>query len=304
VTLRLIRLFYLIKPLFFSEAQLIKLLLLPGRKSPLGFARASLAGAVSQAYNNACHFFYFRRPLKTYPLIADDVHVWWAAIQPPPRSLPGLLALLSADEKARAQRFHFERHRLRYIAGRACLRLLLGDYLGLDPAQIEFEYSPLGKPALKMGPDGRVLQFNLSNSEERALYVFSWQRLVGIDLELAHALPEEDDFARQFFCETEYALLHSLSGEEKSRTFFEFWTCKEALLKAMGTGLTTPINQVEVAIQSGVARLVAIAGDPAPAADWQLSLFRPAPAYQAALAISGGDFKTSFFNATDEFSPE
>lgn len=232
------------------------------------------------------------------------MHVWWASLDPPRQTLPGWFSLLSADEKARAQRFHFERDYLRYIAGRACLRRLLSGYLGLPPVEIEFDYSPLGKPTLKWALDGRVLQFNLSNSGNRVLYVFSWQRRVGIDLELVHPMPDEDDFARQFFCATESALLHSLSGDAKRKAFFELWTCKEALLKAMGDGLTKPINEVEVTLQDGEARLVSIACDPRPAANWQLVLFRPAPGYQAALAVEGQGWKTIYYHASDDFSPE
>ncbi len=196
---------------------------------------------------------HFQRAVTPNCFHLDDeaVHVWWAALDPPLLSLPGRLSLLSADEKARAQRFYFERDRLRYIAGRACLRRLLGGYLALRPAQIEFEYSQLGKPALKKTFSGKVLQFNLSNSDNRVLYVFNWQRQVGIDLELVHPMPDEDNFALQFFCEPESMLLHSLSGDAKRKTFFELWTCKEALLKAMGDGLTRPINEVEVALQNG-----------------------------------------------------
>lgn len=65
------------------------------------------------------------QPLPTnapHHLGLDDVHVWWAALDPPQQSFPKWVELLSDDEKARAQRFHFEIHRLRYIAGRACLR--------------------------------------------------------------------------------------------------------------------------------------------------------------------------------------
>jgi 4'-phosphopantetheinyl transferase len=235
-------------------------------------------------------------------LNSKDVHVWWASLDPPWKSLPELIMLLSDDEKARAKRFHFEHHRLRYVAGRACLRQLLGSYLGLHPAQVEFDYSQLGKPMLKNTFEGQVLQFNLSNSEDRVLIAFSWERLIGIDLEYIHPVPDKDNIARQFFCESECALLLSLSGEEKSKTFFELWTCKESLLKAMGTGLTTPINEVEVALNNGNARLVSIATDPCPAADWQFRLFQPAPGYQAALAVKGSGWKPTFYHAAGKLS--
>ena len=242
--------------------------------------------------------------IRSLHLGSEDVHVWWASLNPPQQTLSGRIALLSADENARAERFYFERDRLRYIAGRSYLRILLGAYLECDPAQIEFNYSPLGKPALKTTFDGRVLQFNLSNSNNRVLYVFSWERQVGIDLERVHPMPDEDDFARQFFCASENALLRSFSGDAKRKKFFELWTCKEALLKAMGDGLTKPIDEVEVALQDGRARLVSIAGDPRPAADWQIVLFQPAAAYQAALAVEGQNWKSTFYNASNDFSPE
>lgn len=240
------------------------------------------------------------------PLTLDrtEVCVWWAALDPPSDRLPERLALLSDDEVARANCYVFERHRLRYIAGRAYLRSLLGAALGLEPAQIEFEYSPLGKPALKKTYDGPELHFNLSNSENRAVVALSWGRSVGVDLELIRPMPDEDDFARQFFCSSEVALLRSLSGWAKRKTFFELWTSKEALLKAMGDGLTRSINEVEVALQSGASRLVSIAGDPRPAAGWQLSLFQPAPGYQAALAVAGQGIRPRFYQAEGDFYPK
>ena len=88
------------------------------------------------------------------------------------------------------------------------------------------------------------------------------------------------------------------SGEAKNKTFFELWTCKESLLKAMGTGLTAPINEVEVALNNGNPRLVSIATDPSPAVDWQFRLFQPAPGYQAALAVKGLGRNLTFYHAT------
>lgn len=240
---------------------------------------------------------------RSLSLDSEAVHIWWGALNPPDDTLPKWYALLSEDEKARAGRYYFERDRLRYIAGRAYLRMLLGGYLGMDPARIEFFDSGLGKPALRTTLEGHSLQFNLSHSEDRVLVALRWQRAVGIDLERIHPMPDEDDFARQFFCEPEAALLRSLSGEAKRRTFFELWTCKEALLKAMGDGLTRPINEVEVALQEGAARLVSIAGDPVLAAAWQITLFRPAAGYQAALATPGYDLQLTFFHAEGDFSP-
>jgi len=234
----------------------------------------------------------------------SDVHIWWVSLAPRAETLVEWRALLSADEQARAERYYFERDRVRFIAGRAFLRIRLGAYLGVDPARIAFDYSPLGKPALKMTVEGRTLLFNFSNSADRAVAVFHWQQPLGIDLEWLHPMPDEDGFARQFFCAAEIALLGSRKGMAKRKTFFELWTCKEALLKAMGDGLNRPINEVEVLLEGGTARLVSIAGDPAPASAWQLTLFRPAPGFQAALATTVSDgpkaVRLEFFDAAGD----
>ena len=233
----------------------------------------------------------------------DDVHIWWGSLSPEvePASLHPLPAdrLLAEDEMARAARFYFERDRLRYITGRAGLRQLLGIYTGLDPKVINFEYTFLGKPGLKVEDGQDLIQFNLSNSGDRVLYAFSLKRLVGIDLELVHPMADIDDFAAQFFCASECALLSALSGSVKLDTFFELWTCKEALLKAMGDGLTRPINEVEIELSEDGPRLISIGGDCSQADDWQIRLFQPAPGYQAALAVEGRNWRSNFFS----FSP-
>ncbi len=245
-------------------------------------------------------------PAPSMQLEEPDVHIWWVSLAPRAETLVEWRALLSADEQARAERYHFERDRLHFIAGRAFLRLRLGAYLGVEPARLVFDYSPLGKPALKMTVEGRTLLFNFSNSADRALAVFHWQQPLGVDLEWVHPMPDEDGFARQFFCAAEIALLGSRKGMAKRETFFELWTCKEALLKAMGDGLNRPINEVEVALEGGTARLVAIAGDPAPASAWQLTLFRPAPGFQAALATKVSDgpeaVRLKFYDAAGDLS--
>jgi 4'-phosphopantetheinyl transferase len=236
-----------------------------------------------------------------------EVHTWWVALNLPVETLAERAALLSPDEQARARRYIFERDRQRYIAGRAFLRLLLGAYLGVEPAEIIFEYSLMSKPGLKAQTGQRSLQFNFTNSDNRGLAAVCWECPIGVDLERVHSMPDEDDFARQFFCPAEEALLRAQDGAAKRSAFFQLWTCKEALLKAMGDGLTRPINEVEVALADEKARLVAIAGDPAPAAAWQLTLFQPAPDFQAALAVAcphgAPPPRYVFHDAAGDFNP-
>lgn len=228
-------------------------------------------------------------------LAGDEVHVWSAVLEQSHQVVANFSLLLSPDEKARAARFYFERDRARFIVGRGLLRKMLGDYLGIDPAWVEFNYGPYGKPALKVGDVNHVLQFNLAHSKDMALFAFCWNCELGIDLEHIRPMTNEDDFAEQIFSSSESALIAALTGEQKRQAFFKIWTCKEAFFKASGDGLTKPIDQAEIALELGdTARLVSIAGDQTQAAGWRLKTFQPDANYQAALAFRGDDYRILF----------
>src|SRR5579862_7686459 len=79
----------------------------------------------------------------------DDVHVWAATLQISPERLADFAAMLSGDEKERAAKFKFERHRHRFVAGRGQLREILGRYTSVKPVSLNFGYSPHGKPFLE-----------------------------------------------------------------------------------------------------------------------------------------------------------
>ena len=103
--------------------------------------------------------------LPTQPLAGSDLHIWCASLNVSPEDLSCHLSLLSQDEIGRAERFYFEKDRNHFIVGRGLLRTILGGYLEMEPAQIEFVYGTYGKPALKSGLKDKVLEFNLSHSK-------------------------------------------------------------------------------------------------------------------------------------------
>jgi 4'-phosphopantetheinyl transferase len=233
-------------------------------------------------------------------LLSNEVHVWCASLYQQSQHLAEFLSLLCTDEKSRAERFYFERDRNRFIIGRGILRTILSSYLDTEASRLEFDYNPYGKPALKTLFTDKVLQFNLSHSKDLAIYVFTWNRRVGIDLEYVHAMPDINHFAEQFFSPRESEFIDSLPGKQKLGAFFKIWTCKEAFLKANGSGLITPINQAEVSLMAGgTAHLTAIGDDPQQAACWHLESFAPAIGYQASIAIEGHDWQMKFRQLDD-----
>jgi len=236
-----------------------------------------------------------------FQLLHDDIHIWSVSLEQSLECREILSLTLSLEEHQRARKFYFEKDRIHYIVGRGLLRKLLGRYLGLDPSALEFEYGLHGKPLLATRFSDKIIEFNLSHSKDRAIYIFNWDQPIGVDIEYSQPLKDMDDFALQFFTSNECKLIHSLPKEQKPESFYKIWTCKEAFLKANGSGLTVPINQVEVAIHpNGTASLASIGGDQSQAENWRLELFSPSYGYQSALAIEkhGGQIA---FHTSDKY---
>lgn len=189
--------------------------------------------------------------------------------------------LLSEDERARADRFVFAKHRRRFIHGRGRLRQILASYLDVAPQMLAFEASAYGKPSLAGAPG---LHFNLSHSEDLGALGVSTDVELGVDIEWIRPLKE--DIANRYFAPRECDALQALPAALQPRAFFECWTRKEAYIKASGEGLSLPLDSFEVAFGPDIgARFLRIDApvNQAPA-DWRLHSFEPAPGCIGAIA--------------------
>ncbi|MBW4493510.1 MAG: 4'-phosphopantetheinyl transferase superfamily protein [Oscillatoria princeps RMCB-10] len=232
-------------------------------------------------------------PPASLTLSLDEVHIWRASLDLPAELLAQLRATLSADEQRRADRFYFERDRHRFTAGRGILRNILSRYSGIEPALLEFGYSPRGKPALRSDSAGGNLNFNLSHSGGIALYAVTRHRLLGIDLEMLRPMPDAEKIAERFFSPLESAVLRNLPATDKQEAFFLCWTRKEAYLKAVGEGLTG-LDDVEVSLTPGEpAKVLSISGGVQDASRWSLQHLTPAPDCVGAVAVEGHGFSLS-----------
>jgi 4'-phosphopantetheinyl transferase len=197
-----------------------------------------------------------------------------------------LAGLLSADERERAGRFAFERDRRRYIVARARLRQLLGERLGAAPESLQFVYKPHGKPALARCPGRRDLRFNVSHCGEVAAYAFAEGRAVGVDIEEIRELPDAEDIAMRFFSRRERAAYMRLPVRERPQGFFNCWTRKEAFIKALGSGLSCPLDSFDVSFAPGrPARILRVGRVAASRCGWTLRSFVPGPGLVGAVAL-------------------
>ena len=145
---------------------------------------------------------------------------------------------LSPDETGRAERYHSDRDRRRFLAARGQLRALLGQTLNCEPRKIAFGYTAFGKPYV--GDDRSPLRFNLSHADDTALAALAWNREVGVDIERVGPEIFLEPLAARFLPPADAAALLSLPPADRSPAFFRAWVRHEAYLKALGTGFTAP----------------------------------------------------------------
>jgi 4'-phosphopantetheinyl transferase len=232
-----------------------------------------------------------RRP---YALPEGEVHVWRASLPACASALPALRYLLSAAERARADRFHFEVDRTRHTIGRALTRLLLGRCLGVAARSLTFEYSRLDKPML---PGSSPLRFNVSHSGDIVLVALARGRELGVDVERIRPDFATMEVADRYFSVGECRELASLAGEGRSNAFFACWSRKEAYIKARGDGLTLPLDQFDVAFLPGATpRLIATRHDPPDVARWSLRDLDVGPGYRGALVAEGSDLRLALWD--------
>ncbi len=218
----------------------------------------------------------------------SDVHVWMSWLDLPADRIIQFASTLTKDETERAERFHFERDHNRYIASRGLLRQILGRYVNQNPAQLRLIYGPNGKPSLIGYGTEHMLQFNVAHSDNLALYAFTQGRPIGIDVEKMRELSDVDGLAKRFFSAREYSAWQSLAHGDRLAAFFKCWTSKEAFIKALGEGLSYPLDQFDVSLNPDEpAGLLAIAGDIAEAKRWSVQALYPAQNYAAAVVSLG-----------------
>ncbi len=233
----------------------------------------------------------WRPPPGELTLSHQDVHVWRAFLDREFPHLQDLRRSLSPDEIERAERYHFQEDRERFIVAHGLLRTILARYLRADPGRLVFSRGDYGKPVLASPPGGRKLSFNLSHSSGIALYAIAHDRRVGIDLERVREDIACQQIAERFFSPAEAAVLRTLPASSQPGAFFACWTRKEAYIKARGRGLQLPLDRFEVSLAPGEpARLLKMEGEPGEVARWSLQELIPAPGYAAALAAEGQDW--------------
>ena len=242
------------------------------------------------------HLNIWESPPKGLTLLKDHVHVWKANLRPSNTALMSLQSLLSADEQARACRFKFPQHQHAFVAARGILRLILSRYLALPPQSLIFHHGLHGKPylAASITPS---LSFNVSHSNDLALYAVTHERSIGIDIEYHRQNINIPALIQRVCSSQEKSILTALPVEEQKKGFFACWTKKEAFVKATGTGITIPLESITVPLPPSSSCRVHIdkKDDELQISSWSLSEISVDSGYTAALALPRSNLITSFW---------
>ena len=198
------------------------------------------------------------------------------------------LALLPADELARYRRFVFEQDGNRFLTAHALLRKVLSRYRNTPPQQWRFESNTHGRPSLA-GQTG--LYFNLSHTQGLCACVVSAAPLCGVDAENTQRRNRLPGVAQRMFAEAEWRRLQGCDDAAYRLRFFQYWTLREAYVKALGTGLSASSRQLWFELQDAEreqwqARLCFDEAAPAQApADWRFYGWRATPGHVVAVAL-------------------
>jgi 4'-phosphopantetheinyl transferase len=177
---------------------------------------------------------------------AGVIHLWLARVSEAEPHLDRLRRTLNSDETERAARFRVEDARQRFIVARAVLRSVLGRATGVDPADLVFAYGEHGKPRLPAGGPS----FNVSDSGDFVVVALASADL-GVDAEVVRPLARREQLARRICTQREFEAIESIPEAERDAATLRLWTCKEAALKAVGTGLSGGVRNVEIDLRPG-----------------------------------------------------
>src|SRR3990167_2232998 len=226
-------------------------------------------------------------------LQADYTHIWYIDVAKHLSEIAKLYQLLTPEEQTRANKFKFDKDRQQCIIARAYLRIILSHYVAIPATKFRFTAAQQGKLYLENFPD---LQFNVTHSNNIILYAVTYQESIGIDVEDETRVVEYYDLAKRFFAAHEAKALQTLTEDVLRQAFYKIWTKKEAFIKAVGEGLSFPLQDFEVNYLAAIKETVKIyKNENIAAANWIIENFQPIVNYQAAICRKNSLNKIFFY---------
>jgi 4'-phosphopantetheinyl transferase len=236
-------------------------------------------------------------------LNAERVDVWRISTSLQNDELAKFESVLSPDQRARAKRMRVSEKRKQYIVAQGLTRMLIAKRVGADPGALEFHRGPKGKPYLGGRFADAGIQFNMTHTSHMALIAMTLNREVGIDIERIRENLQWEKLAHRYFSPREYRGYSKLPEAEHLRAFFTCWTRKEAVLKAIGTGLGGGLASFDVSVDpDSPPELVDNRWDGRFHGNWTLHQLQPGPGYVATLVTERDGFDVRCWEANSHLA--
>lgn len=226
-----------------------------------------------------------------------SVHVWLLKLDRNPDLVERYRECLTADELERAGRLRSFDLRADFIYTRGVLRHILADFVGngLRPEELRFEYEERGKPHLIGDHGGNHVGFNVSHSRDVSVFAVAHDRSVGVDVEHVRSDYEHDVISQRWFSNRENEMLERLPPEERLAGFFCTWARKEALVKALGTGISHRLSSFTVSVApNDPAAILDTEWDPSAREEWAICDIPLQEDYAGAVVARGKDWRPRF----------
>ena len=148
------------------------------------------------------------------------------------------LPKFSADYQEKIKRYRRWQDAQLSLLGRILLFKGIEEIYKQKPHDKVIQHTKYNKPYF----DDDLIQFNISHSGGIVVCALSDEHEIGIDIEIVTDI-EIDDFKFQM---TEKEWDKIIISSNKKDSFFDYWTQKEAVIKAHGHGLTIPLKSFEI----------------------------------------------------------
>lgn len=226
----------------------------------------------------------------------NKIQIWSCFLDQTEQIVSGCYSILSNEEKSRAGKLKFTELRNRWVLSRGVLRLLLSNYYNCSPKEMKFIFNEFSKPLLSKVLNGNEISFNLAHSDNLAVYIFSQNRRIGIDLEKTQDLADMEALTELFLNEYEKKWYNKISLANRKEIFYRIWTCKEAYIKAIGKGFSFSPNKIVLEFNSKQELFFKeITGDN-DFETWKIVEFETNPNFVSSAVIEGNDFTMEQFH--------
>ncbi len=223
-------------------------------------------------------------------LAAGEVHLFYAFADEFKHSAEFQkgLNLLSVEERIQYGKYAFEKDKVNYLLARYVLRTKLSEYFPvINPENWQFKFNRFGRPSISNENAPKNLYFNLSHAGEMVVAAFASVKEIGVDVERKDRVCSYLDLAEHCFSDLEIQKLKSNDAKDYPVLFFNFWTLKEAYIKARGMGLALPLAQFSFVINSNNdIQIIFDNRMNEDASRWSFRLIDQREAYQLAVAVA------------------